>query len=203
MLSNPFDSLPVSVEIDGVSHPINSDFRFGVSLEMEVLSGEDADVMGLLDAFYPAGIPGNVRAAADKMLEFYRGYVKLLGDKTSKNESKKGRQYDYEQDSDVLVASFLNYYGVDLNRDKLHWWVFRRLMLNLPDESPFMRRIHYRTADINKVDKKLQKHYRKMKSLYSLKTKGSEAPMTVEERDAALREKIRRRHEEARNETGS
>ena len=97
MLSNPFDSLPVSVEIDGVSHPINSDFRFGVSLEMEVLSGEDADVMGLLDAFYPAGIPGNVRAAADKMLEFYRGYVKLLGDKTSKNESKKGRQYDYEQ----------------------------------------------------------------------------------------------------------
>ena len=47
MLSNPFDSLPVSVEIDGVSHPINSDFRFGVSLEMEVLSGEDADALRL------------------------------------------------------------------------------------------------------------------------------------------------------------
>ena len=203
MLSNPFSGLPTSVEIDGVTHPINSDFRFGISLEMEVVHSDDPDVSGLLAAFYPSGVPRNVRAAADKMLEFYRGYMSTMDSSTAKNENKKGRQYDYEQDADVLIASFLNYYGVDLTKDKLHWWAFRRLMLNLPDESPFMQRIHYRIADINKVDKKLQKHYRKMKSLYSLKTKNTEAPMTVKERDAALKEKMRRRFEEAHNATGS
>ena len=184
-------------------HPINSDFRFGISLEMEVVHSDDPDVSGLLTSFYPSGVPRNVRAAADKMLEFYRGYMSTMDSSTAKNENKKGRQYDYEQDADVLIASFLNYYGVDLTQDKLHWWAFRRLMLNLPDESPFMQRIHYRIADINKVDKRLQKHYRKMKSLYSLKSKNTEAPMTVEERDAALKEKIRRRFEEAHNATGS
>lgn len=203
MLSNPFSGLPTSVEIDGASYPINSDFRFGISLEMEVVHSEEPDVAGLLTAFYPAGVPFDVKSAADKMLEFYRGYMSLLDEKAAKNENKKGRQYDYNMDADVLIASFLNYYGVDLTQDKLHWWAFRRLMLNLPEESPFMQRIHYRIADINKVDKKLQKHYRKMKSLYSLKSKGSEAPMTVEERDAALKEKMRRRFEEAHNATGS
>lgn len=197
MLSNPFSGLPTSVEIDGVTYPINSDFRFGISLEMEVVHSEEPDVAGLLTAFYPSGVPRNVREAADKMLEFYMGYMSALDSKSAKNENKKGRQYDYNMDADVLIASFLNYYGVDLTQDKLHWWAFRRLMLNLPDESPFMQRIHYRIADINKVDKKLQKHYRKMKSLYSLKTKNTDAPMTVEERDAALKEKIRRRYEEA------
>ena len=203
MLNNPFDTLPATVEIDGVEHPINSDFRFGISLEMEVLVSEDPDVAGLLRAFYPSGVPLNVKAAVDKMLEFYRGYAMLLDEKTAKKDNKKGRQYDYEQDSDVLIASFLNYYNVDLTKDSLHWWVFRRLMLNLPEDSPFMQRVHYRVADINKVDKKLQKHYRKMKSLYSLKSKDSDAPMTVEERDAALKEKMRRRYEEAHNATGS
>lgn len=203
MQANPFDRLPMTVEIDGVTHPINSDFRFGVSLEMDVLSREEPDVAGLLKAFYPSGIPRNTAEAVEKMLGFYRGYAKILGDKAEKNESKKGRKYDYEKDADVLAASFLNYYSIDLTQDYLHWWAFRRLMLTLPEESPFMKRIHYRIADINKVDKKLQKHYRKMKSLYSLKSNKSETPMTVEERDAALREKMRKRFEEAQNATGS
>ena len=50
---------------------------------------------------------------------------------------------------------------------------------------------------ISKVDKKLQPHYRKMRSLYALKDVGDGKAMTVEERDAALKEKIRRRYEEA------
>lgn len=202
MLNNPFSELPVSVEIDGVSHPINSDFRFGIAMEMEVLSEGEPDVAGLLTSFYPGGVPVNVQAAADKMLDFYKGHALLTGENNAKND-KKGRQYDYEKDADVLVASFLNTYRVDLTQDKLHWWVFRRLMLNLPDDSPFMQRVHYRVVDLNKVDKKLQKHYRKMKSLYALKSTHTGGPMTVEERDAALKEKIRRRYEEAQNGKGS
>ena len=204
VLSNPFSGLPTSVEIDGVMHPINYDFRFGISLEMEVVHSGDPDVAGLLTAFYPSGVPRNVRAAADKMLEFYRGYMSTMDSNTAKNENKKGRQYDYEQDADVLIASFLDCYGIDLTTDRLHWWTFRRLMLSLPDDSPFMERVRYRVIDISKLDKKLQSHYRKMRSIYALKSRQTNgSPMTVEERDAALKEKIRRRFEEAHNATGS
>lgn len=195
MLSNPFDQLPTTVEIDGYTYPIQYDFRFGVSLEQEVMSGDEPDVAVLLSAFYPQGVPANVEAAAEKMLEFYQGYADQ--DKRISNDQGKGRQYDYEKDADVLIASFLDCYGIDLTVDQLHWWTFRRLMLSLPDESPFMERVRYRVIDISKVDKKLQPHYRKMRSLYALKDSGSGKSMTVEERDAALKEKIRRRYEEA------
>lgn len=196
MLSNPFDQLPTTVEIDGYTYPIQYDFRFGVSLEQEVASGNEPDVAVLLAAFYPQGVPANVEAAAEKMLEFYQGYADP--DKFTPGDQGKGRQYDYAVDADVLIASFLDCYGIDLTTDRLHWWTFRRLMLSLPDDSPFMERVRYRVIDISKLDKKLQPHYRKMRSIYALKSRQTNgSPMTVEERDAALKEKIRRRYEEA------
>ena len=192
MLSNPFDQLPTTVEIDGYTYPIQYDFRFGVSLE----SGGEPDVAVLLSAFYPQGVPVNVEAAAEKMLEFYQGYADQ--DKLIPVGQGKVRQYDYAADADVLIASFLDCYGVDLTTDRLHWWTFRRLMLSLPDDSPFMERVRYRVIDISKLDKKLQSHYRKMRSIYALKSRpGNGSQMTVEQRDAALQEKIRRRYEEA------
>ena len=78
MLSNPFSGLPTSVEIDGASYPINSDFRFGISLEMEVVHSDDPDVAGLLTAFYPAGVPFDVKSAADKMLELVKEVAPVM-----------------------------------------------------------------------------------------------------------------------------
>lgn len=196
MLSNPFDQLPTTVEIDGYAYPIQYDFRFGVSLEQEVVSRNEPDVAVLLSAFYPHGVPANVEAAAEKMLEFYQGYADP--DKFTSGDQAKGKQYDYEADADALIASFLDCYGIDLTVDQLHWWTFRRLMLSLPDDSPFMERVRYRVIDISKLDKKLQPHYRKMRSIYALKSRPENGSlMTVEQRDAALREKIRKRYEEA------
>lgn len=197
MKATPFERLPTSVEIDGVSHPINYDFRFCVLLEMEATSGAEPDVAGLLERFYINGVPADVNAAADKMLEFYAGYS--AGSKTEQEKQNgRGRQYDYEQDADVLIASFLDCYGIDLMSINLHWWTFRRLMLSLPDASPFMQRVKYRVADISKLDKNTQRHYRKMKSLYAIRDKKAGEPVSAEERDAALVEKVARRFEEAK-----
>lgn len=196
MQKNPFEALPETVEIDGQAHAINCDFRFGVTLEQEVLSDQETDVAGLLRLFYPGGVPRNVNAAVDKMLEFFKAPSSLQNGK-GESQARKGRWYDFRQDADVLLASFLDAYGIDLSTARMHWWTFRLLMLNLPHETAFMQRVHYRTADISKVDKKLQPHYRKMRSLYALKDSGAGESMTVEERDAALKEKIRRRYEEA------
>lgn len=196
MKPNPFRALPRGVTIDGVVFPVETDFRLGVTIETEILSEEKPDIYGLLKAFYRGVIPPNVEKAVAGMVEFF----KLEEDAEFKHaETKKGgRVYDYEMDADVLLASFLHAYGIDLSSSPLHWWTFRRLMFNLPPDTPFMDRVKYRTADLNKLSKDQRKHYKKMQSLYAIKKRPGERFASVEERDTALKEKVRRLHEEAR-----
>ena len=188
MQTNPFREFPESVTVGGIEYPINSDFRVGIAIETEVLSGEKPDVPGLLSMFYCGLIPENLDEAVDRMVEFY---ACDSGNAQKNGNTKGGRQYDFDMDADVLLASFLSAYGVDLTTEKMHWWTFRRLMLNLPADSPFMERVRYRVADTKKMQK-----------LYALK-KHTGQSMTVEERDAALLEKMRKRYEEAQRDVES
>lgn len=195
MKNNPFQALPEAVEIDGMSHPVDSDFRLGIAIETEILAEEKPDVYGLLLSFYKGSIPQNIEGAVTAMVDFF----KLREDEEASRENGKkgGRIYDYTMDADVILASFLSAYGIDLSTASLHWWTFRRLMLNLPNDTPFMQRIKYRTADLKKLGKDERKHYKKMQALYAIKKHPGEKSMTVEERDAALKEKVKRIREEA------
>lgn len=200
MKSNPFQPLPESVVVDGVSYPINYDFRMGVAIETEILSDDKPDVYGLLFDFYKGNIPRNVDDAVNKMVWFYGCGDQDNGDKRTE-DTKGGRQYDFDMDADVLLASFYTAYGIDLSTASIHWFAFRRLMLNLPANTPFMDRVKYRVADLKKLGKEERKHYKKMQQKYAIKKR--QVHMTVEERDAALLEKIKRRYEEAQNATES
>lgn len=191
MQANPFREFPESVTVGGIEHQINSDFRVGIAIETEVLSGEKPDVPGLLSLFYCGSIPENLDEAVDRMVEFY---ACDSGSAQRNGNTKGGRQYDFDMDADVLLASFLSAYGVDLTAEKMHWWTFRRLMLNLPADSPFMERVRYRVADTKKMTGEERKHYKKMQRLYAIKKNKTDG-MTVEERDAALLEKVRRLQE--------
>ena len=61
-------------------------------------------------------------------------------------------------------------------------------------DSPFVERVRYRVADTKKMTGEERKHYKKMQRLYAIK-KNKTGGMTVEERDAALLEKVRRLQE--------
>lgn len=196
MKPNPFRALPESVEIDEQRFSIDFDFRLGVAIETEILGEEKPDVFRLLQAFYKGTIPRNVEEAVAKMVEFFK--IEEEAEFKHTETKKGGRVYDYTMDADVILASFLTAYGIDLSTASLHWWTFRRLMLNLPPDTPFMQRVKYRTADLKKLGKDERKHYKKMQALYAIKKHPSERFASVEERDAALKEKMRRIHEEAR-----
>ena len=127
MKHNPFERLPDTVEIGGKPVRIDPDFRVGVAIETELLSDEP-DVEGLLRAFYPDGIPADVEAAADRMIWFYAHTDEAGGDAGDTPRGGTARWYDFAQDADALMASFQQAYGIDLERDSLHWWKFRRLM---------------------------------------------------------------------------
>ena len=198
MKPNPFQALPDYVEIGGRRIDIDPDFRVGIAIETEALESEEPDVAGLLTLFYRHDIPNDVAGAVSAMLDFFKGYDR---EKEQKVAGKSpGRWYDFGQDADVLLSSFLSAYGIDLSTASIHWWTFRRLMLNLPADSPFMQRVHYRTADLTKLPKSQRKHYKKMRALYAIHAKARPGQaMTAEERDAALLERVRRRFEEAQH----
>lgn len=193
MKSNPFRTLDNSVYVNGSSVAVNTDFRMGVAIEIELLS-EEPDVAGLLAAFYADGITHDVQAAVRAMLDFY------VGPSTPGEVSKQPRRerwYDFIVDADVLYASFRAAYGLDLSNQNLHWWMFRDLMQNLPQESAFMRRVHYRVADISKLGKDEKDHYAKMKRLYRIDSL-RRLRLSREERDTALLTRVNARFETAK-----
>lgn len=167
MRPNPFEQLPDTVEVGGARVRIDPDFRVGVAIETEMLT-DAPDVDGLLRAFYPDGVPQDVEAAADRMIWFY-AHTDEAGQDDETPSGSSARWYDFTQDADALLASFQQAYGIDLERDSLHWWKFRRLLFGLPPETPFMQRVHYRVADLDKLPKEQRRHYRKMRRLYALR----------------------------------
>lgn len=197
MHPNPFELLPETVEVSGVSVPVDPDFRVGAAIEIEMLS-DQPDVAGMLAAFYPKGIPADVEAASERMIWFY-AHADQTAQDGEENQGSTARLYDLTQDAGALLASFRQAYGIDLERERLHWWKFRRLMFGLPPDTPFMQRVYYRAADPAKLPKEQRKHYRKMKRLYALKQPERKHRLTAAERDAAMKARVQRRFEEARN----
>lgn len=197
MMHNPFERLPTTVTVSGENITVNTDFRVGVSIETEMLQSSP-DVEGLLQLFYMNDIPNDVEEAAKQMIEFYANYDENDDIENAAPVSKK-RLYDFKQDADALTASFRQAYGIDLETDELHWWKFRRLMFGLPVDSPFMQRVQIRSVDINKVDKSQKKYYRRMKALYAIRRTDHKKRMSLEERDEMMKNKVRRRFEEAQS----
>lgn len=194
MKSNPFQALPETVEVGGRAVPIDYDFRMGVSIEQESYTDEP-DVSGLLEAFYLGKIPLPVDEASHAMIEFYSH-----SDQIEKKEGSGGnarRSYDFEQDADALLSSFLDAYGLDLSTAKIHWWTFKRLLCNLPPETPFMRRMYYRTAETGKLSKSEREHVLKMRRLYALKTPET-AGKTGAEMEQDFKSKALKRFQEAK-----
>ncbi len=192
----PFASLPETVRVAGEAVPIRTDFRVWVQFEQGLLHG--ADDWWLLRLVYPGSFPPDAQGLVDAAIWFYR-----CGDQNEQEEAdsdpepvRQGRFYDFAQDADTIFSSFWQAYGVDLSAGPLHWWNFSRLLRGLPEDSPFMRVIHYRTADLSELPKSQKKHYAKMRKLYALRDPDGGRHETLEERNNRMRSYVDRRFRE-------
>lgn len=84
--------------------------------------------------------------------------------------------YDFKKDAELIYASFLNYYNIDLfeQQGKLHWKKFNALLgvlINLADKSPFTQVVGYRNMKLPAVDKHNKDEVariKQMKRIYAL-----------------------------------
>lgn len=195
------ERLPDSVTVSGVKVPIESGFRLMVELENLVMHAKEEDLAkplyAILLRFYRGHIPENVDAAIEQMLYFFR-----CGQEEEKTEDKGHRKlkraYDFDQDAEVIYTSFLQAYRVDLTTADVHWWQFRRLMFGLPSETPFGRRLYYRTADTKGMGKEERRRFIKFRNQFAVRETAARRE-TLAERNARMLAYVNRRFEEVAN----
>lgn len=169
--------LPNTVSIDDKEYVIDTDFRIGIQFEILMANQSILDtdkIMQALQMFYPI-IPENIVNAIDKILWFYN--CGLPSNETNKkSSSSQAPVFSYEQDQYMIYTAFLPYYHIDLNSiEYLHWWKFKQLLNELPDEAKLKKVMMYRMIKINSNMSKEQKQfYAEMKSIYKLEDGRSE-----------------------------
>ena len=169
------DEVPTTVIIDDVEFEINSDFRISMMFELLINDPELSERERLYQAlilYYPI-IPSNLEAAVDKIMWFYKcgKEEQEENNNTNKSSGKKTvkKIYDYEHDSEIIFASFMKSYGINLQRDNLHWWEFKSLFDNIDEDSKLYKIMEIRSVNLSQVkDKDKKNYYKKMKDLYKL-----------------------------------
>lgn len=136
------DELPDSVEIDGNEYLLNTDFRACLNV---ILAYEDINLTDyekqviLLTNLYPA-IPENIEKAFEKALKFMDG-----GESPKGSGPAKSRVYSWSKDSNMIYSAFKQTHGIDLTTEKLHWWKFLALFMDLGAETAFSSIVNLRS----------------------------------------------------------
>ena len=100
-------------------------------------------------------------------MDFYS--TEKLQKSNKRSEKKSKRVYDFEIDSELIYAAFMQQYKIDLSTVDLHWWKFKALFNSLSEDTQFIKVVRYRSMDLSKIkDKDQKKFYREMKSFYRL-----------------------------------
>ena len=114
------DGLPEGVTVDGKFYKCDFDFRNVIEM-MNILARND-----LIDGAREYNAlkcimkhPRNTKKvlAAVKALLF-----------TSKPQTNTQKVTDFEQDAGLIRAAFMQAYGIDLYKDRIHWIMFRELL---------------------------------------------------------------------------
>lgn len=124
------DKPPEEVEVNGREYKIRTDFRVALAYLRLVRSEEPEDVKNEygLSLFYGDEIaPQDIAALFD-----YMGFYLRRG--RPKEETKGPLVFDILEDAGRIFAAFLQVYGINLRRTRVHWWVFGELLEGLPQE---------------------------------------------------------------------
>ena len=157
------------VEIGGKEYAINTDFSVWIEIEQQLIySGGDyaQRLAKVLSLAYPV-LPENPQGAIEKLLWFYS-----LGKEVENKESEliSCPAFDLAEDFEYIRVGILSEFGIDLSKEDMHWWQFRKMLSCLSEDSKFSKIVAYRTTDTAKIkDPETKRFFQKMKKKYKLK----------------------------------
>ena len=136
------DRPPEVVEVEGVEHKLNTDFRACLRV---ILAYEDNELtaaekqMIMLDNLFPQ-IPPGVTAALTAASTFLNGPNPPAKD----DEDAGPRLYSFGHDANLIFSAFRQTHGIDLETADLHWWKFLALFMDLGQDTTFCQLVALR-----------------------------------------------------------
>ena len=181
---------------------IDPDFRHMVRLSAAYSHGEvEADPVAfslqLCGQFYTERFSAaDLERLWQGVIEFYRmGEQAATGVSGTDASPDTGPVFDYRCDAPYIVAAFQQAYGIDLTREKLHWFRFRALFAALPEDTLMAKIMGWRSADLADYEGSMREHYAALKERFALPASlrgGAAVAQTVAEHDAAFLARFRR-----------
>lgn len=168
------DALPEDYE----GFLIRTDYRVGIQISQALEDDELIPQERLAVAF--ALLYGNGTPPAETAYEGLQWFLsggnpapQESNGESSNDEDNGLRFFSFDYDAARLYSGFRKAYGIELDRERMHWFRFLILLGDLGD-CAFTQVVHYRTADLSKLDKNTRKAYAKMRRLYALPQPESE-----------------------------
>ncbi|MEB6179693.1 bacteriophage Gp15 family protein [Enterococcus casseliflavus] len=183
--------LEETVEIEGVTYPINLSFdtvlRLFDLLKDPVLTESEKIVLGLqllLGVSFLCEIEtqNTIFLSILEMFDIWEK-PKSRYDRNGKKLKPKMKEiadqhFSFDYDAPNIYAAFYQAYGIDLfdQRGKMRWEKFIALFGGLPDETRFRQIVSIRTKKMptGKGNKEAKDELRKLKKLYALPKEGEE-----------------------------
>lgn len=143
---------------------IRTDYRIGVQIQLCISDPELTDsekTWTALSLLYGNGIP-DFQTAMEGLSWFMS-----CGADAAKDPDDGPQVYSFEQDAGRIVSAFRKTFGIDISREKLHWFEFVAMLGDLGDTA-FTNVINIRTTDVSEIDKKKRSEFIRMKKRFSL-----------------------------------
>ncbi len=194
--------LPRSITIGGEAYAINTDYRIMADFEMKIANADMSDRTAFAKDLFETvsalfiDVP---HAGAQQIIEGVLWYYRCGNEprETSVTPRSNKRYYDYSEDSDYIYAAFMQQYGDDLLTSKMHWWEFRAKFMALTEATEFVKIMQYRGTDVSKIKcREERSRIKKLQERYALRSQKIHRFASLEDRNEAFKEKLRKRYEE-------
>lgn len=169
------EKFPTMLNVDGTECPINPGFRtvlrcYEIQGDKSELS--EGELLKMLQMFYR------------KQKLFSEGHINQMfwffscgREKKKKTFPRKiaginnKQPFGFVEDADLIYAGFMQQYGIDLQKEDMHWWKFMILLENLGSDTRLSRIMEYRTIDTasKHLSKEQRKFYQAMQRYYELR----------------------------------
>ncbi len=170
MLNVILDGFPAEYE----GYLIRTDFRIGIQIAqaMDDVNLAAPEKMAVaMELLYGNGVPHDRELAESGLHWFMRGG--LEEDECTPSDGKPPA-YSFEQDNRMIYTAFLARYGIDLTRERLHWFKFLAMLGDLGD-CTLAEVMSIRATDTAKLSGEQQKYYNELKERYRIRPQLSDA----------------------------
>lgn len=162
---------------------IDSDFQTGIMISQcmsDNTLSESEKFFTAVDLLFPGSKPP-LEQCEEAITWFL---TEFNHDHYSQSKNKSVPVMDFDMDQWRIYSAFLNQYRIDLNKERMHWFVFMGLLRNL-GECSFVNVMEIRgkkiTRDMSKTEKD---HLTELKKTYKIDTVADENPHSLEEQKA-------------------